>query len=68
MPNLKIESVPKETASLLSPKSSKLAHLYGLAKTHKATLSMGPILSATSTHNYDLNKWLEEKLKHVNNH
>jgi len=34
---------------LFSPKSSRLAHLYGLPKTHKATLSMRPILSATGT-------------------
>ena len=34
-----------------------------LPKTHKATLSMIPILSATGTYNYKLAKWLEEKLK-----
>jgi hypothetical protein len=55
--------LPEEIANTLSPKSSRLAHLYGLPKTHKATLSMRPILSATGTYNYKLAKWLEEKLK-----
>ena len=47
----------------LCPTGSRPAHLYGLPKTHKPTLSMRPILSATKTYNYDLAKWLEEKLK-----
>ena len=55
--------LPLEIANTLSPTSSWLAHLYGLPKTHKATLSMRPILSATGTYNYKLAKWLEEKLK-----
>ena len=55
--------LPEEIANSLSPKSSRLAHLYGLPKTHKATLSMRPILSATGTYNYNLAKWLEQKLK-----
>ena len=50
-------------ATSLSPKSSRLVHLYGLPKTHKANLSMRPILSATGTYNFNLAKWLEEKLK-----
>ena len=55
--------LPQEIAPSLSPKSSRLAHLYGLPKTHKAKLSMRPILSATGTYNFNLAKWLEEKLK-----
>ena len=55
--------LPQEIATSLSPKSSRLAHLYGLPKTHKAKLSMRPILSATGTYNFNLTKWLEEKLK-----
>jgi len=51
----------EEIANTLSPKSSRLAHLYGLPQTQKATLSMKPILSATRTYNYKLAKWLEEK-------
>ena len=35
--------LPEEIANSLSPKSSRLAHLYGLPKTHKATLSMRSI-------------------------
>ncbi|XP_068728937.1 uncharacterized protein [Montipora capricornis] len=31
---------PQEIATSLSPKSSRLAHLYGLPKTHKANLSV----------------------------
>ena len=34
--------LPEEIANSLSPKSSRLSHLYGLPKTHKATLSMRP--------------------------
>jgi len=44
------EILPEEIANTLSLKSSRLAHLYGLAKTHKATLSMRPISSATGTY------------------
>ncbi|XP_078368996.1 uncharacterized protein LOC144652975 [Oculina patagonica] len=64
------EILPDEIAKSLSPNSSRLAHLYGLPKTHKATLSVRPILSATGTYNYNLAKWLEEKLKplSMNNH
>ena len=57
------ETLPRNIADSLCPKSSRLAHLYGLPKTHKANLSMRPILSATGTYNYSLAKWLEEKLK-----
>ena len=39
----------KQTAEPLPPKGSRPAHLYGLPKTHKAVLSMRPILSATTT-------------------
>jgi len=46
-------------------KASRLAHLYGLPKTHKERLCMRPILSATGTYNYPLAKWLDEKLKPV---
>ena len=42
-------TLPEDVANSLSPKSSRLAHLYGLPKTHKAKLSMRPILSATGT-------------------
>ena len=55
--------LPKQTADSLSPKGSKLAHLYGLPKTNKPVLSMRPILSATGTYNFKLAKWLDEKLK-----
>ena len=57
--------LPEEIANSLSPKSFRLAHLYGLPKTHKATLSMRPILLATGTYNYNLAKWLEQKLKQL---
>ena len=55
--------LPKSLADSICPKGSRLAHLYGLPKTHKPELSMTPILSATGTYNYPLAKWLEEKLK-----
>ena len=55
--------LPKATADQLCPKSSRLAHLYGLPKTHKERLCMRPILSASGTYNFPLAKWLEEKLK-----
>ena len=51
-------------AESLSFKDSRLAHLYGLPKTHKpSTLSMPPSLSASGTYNFKLAKWLAEKLK-----
>ena len=53
----------KEIANLLSPKISRLTHLYGLPKTHNATQGRRPILSATETYNDNLAEWLEEKLK-----
>ena len=55
--------LPKLIADSLRPKGSRLAHLYGLPKTHKEGLAMRPILSATQTYNYALAKWLEDKLK-----
>ena len=55
--------LPKEMADPVCKKGSRLAHLYGLPKTHKTTLAMRPILSATGTYNYALAKWLDEKLK-----
>ena len=57
--------LPEEIANTLCPKSSRLAHLFGLPKTHKAMLSMRRILSATGRYNYKLAKLLEEKLKPV---
>ena len=57
------EILPSNIADSLCPKGSRLAHLYGLPKTHKANLCMRPILSVTGTYNYNLAKWLEDKLK-----
>ena len=57
--------LPKQIASCICQAGSRLAHLYGLQKTHKEKLSMRPILSATGTYNYALAKWLDEKLKHL---
>ena len=55
--------LPKSIADSVRPTGSRLAHLYGLPKTHKESLAMRPILSATQTYNYGLAKWLEEKLQ-----
>ena len=62
--------LPKTIADSVIQKGSRLAHLYGLPKTHKKELAMRPILSATGTYNYKLAKWLDEKLKplSVNDH
>ncbi|KXJ18274.1 hypothetical protein AC249_AIPGENE15544 [Exaiptasia diaphana] len=55
--------LPGAIAECTCVKGSRLAHLYGLPKTHKEKLAIRPILSATSTYNYALAKWLEVKLK-----
>ena len=55
--------LPKPIADSLRSTGSRLAHLYGLPKTHKERLAMRPILSATQTYNYGLAKCLEEKLQ-----
>ena len=55
--------LPKEIADTVCLKGSRLAHLYGLPKTHKKNLSVRPILSSTATYNYPLAKWLDDKLK-----
>ena len=55
--------LPEDIAESVRPSGSRLAHLYGLPKTHKAKLAMRPILSASATYNYDLAKWLDGKLK-----
>ena len=62
--------LPKDIADSVVQKGSKLAHLYGLPKTHQKQLAMRPMLSATGTYNYKLAKWLDEKLKplSVNEH
>ena len=57
--------LPKDVADIICPKGSRLAHLYGLPKTHKPELAMRPILSATGTYNFKLAKWLDEKLKPI---
>ena len=57
--------LPKHIADTVCLKGSRLAHLYGLPKTHKERLAMRPILSATGTYNYTLAKWLNEKLKQL---
>ena len=44
--------LPKSIADTIRPTGSRLAHLYGLPKTHKDRLAMRPILSATQTYNY----------------
>ena len=56
--------LPENIANQLCPQGSpRLAHLYGLPKTHKQPLQMRPILSATGTYNFKLAKWLDQKLK-----
>ena len=55
--------LPTAIAESVRPSGSRLAHLYGLPKTHKEKLDMRPILSATQTYNYALAKWLDDKLK-----
>lgn len=62
--------LPKSTPDSVVQKGSRLAHLYGLPKTHKKKLAMRPILSVTGTYNYKLAKWRDEKLKplSVNEH
>ena len=62
--------LPSEIADSVRPTGSRLAHLYGLPKTHKRQLAMRPILSATGTYNYALAKWLDAMLKplSVNEH
>lgn len=57
------DTLPDSVATSLRPRGTRLAHLYGLPKPHKSTLCMRPILSATNTYNYQLAKWLEDKLK-----
>ena len=55
--------LPTTIADTVRPTGSRLAHLYGLPKTHKDRLAMRPILSATQTYNYALAKWPDTKLK-----
>ena len=45
------ETLPRNIADSLCPKSSRLAHLYGLPRTDKANLSMWLILYGTGTYN-----------------
>ena len=58
------EILLKNIADSLCVKGSRFAHLYGLPKTHKANLSMRPILSATGTYNYNLAKWWKKHSSH----
>ena len=55
--------LPTPVADSVRPSGTRLAHLYGLPKTHEKVLAMRPILSATQTYNYALAKWLHVKLK-----
>ena len=53
--------LPIAVADSVHPSASRLAHLYGLPKTHKGQLAMRPILSGMQT----IAKWLDDKLKHL---
>ena len=55
--------LPTPVADSDRPSGTRLAHLYGLPKTHEKVLAMRPILPATQTYNYALAKWLHVKLK-----
>ena len=55
--------LPESIADSVRSTGSRLAHLYGLPKTHKKQLAMRPILSTQGTYNYALAKWLDSKLK-----
>ncbi len=57
------EILPENVAESVLQKGSRLAHLYGLPKTHKSKLAMRPILSAVGTYNYNLAQWLDMTLK-----
>ena len=59
------QTLSKDVTDIICSKGSRLAHLYGLPKTHKPALAMHPILSATDTYNFKLAKWLDEKLKPI---
>lgn len=52
-------TLPKDIADSVFQKGPRLAHLYGLPKTHKKRLAKCPMLSATGTYNYKLAKWLD---------
>ena len=58
-----LKILPEKEADSVCPKGSRLAHFYGLPKTHKPRPSMRPILSATGTYNFLLAKLLDERLK-----
>ena len=62
--------LPKPITDSLIQKDSRLAHLYGLPKTHKKKLAVCLILSASGAYNYKLAKFLDEKLTpfSVNDH
>ena len=55
--------LPTSVADSVRPSGTRLAHLYGLPKTHEEVLAMRPTLSATQTYNYALAKWLHVNLK-----
>ena len=55
--------LPEKIADSVCCQGSRLAHLYGLPKTHKQQLAVRPILSSTNTCNYKLAQWLDDKLK-----
>ena len=54
--------LPKSVADTVCATGPRLAHSYGLPKTHRERLAMRPILSATQTYNYALAKLRDTKL------
>lgn len=58
-----VRRIPPESIASVRSTGSRLAHLYGLPKTHKKQLAMRPILSASGTYKYVLAKRLDSKLK-----
>jgi hypothetical protein len=57
--------IEKVNCNFCRPRGSQLARIYGLPKIHKNGTSLRPIVSASSTFNYNLAKLLANKLDYL---
>lgn len=61
----KDKKISEETYKKITPCGSRAGVLYGLPKIHKDNAPLRPIISAVKTYNYQLAKFLAEKLKPI---
>ena len=61
----KAKLIPEEVYRFICPTGSQRPRMYGLPKTHKPEVPLGPILSMTGSAHHELSRWLASLLQPV---